>query len=84
MRECQCRNWQICDLNIIAHLSAKGFLKKVPILKNTALKLDLFSICFRFFFRFSLSGEAAQWQAALCGRVVSPAGATFSLSGGAA
>ena len=32
------RNWQIFDLNIIAHFLAKGFLTKVPILKNTALK----------------------------------------------
>ncbi len=31
--------WQTFDLNIIAHLLAKGFLKKVPILKNTALKI---------------------------------------------
>jgi hypothetical protein len=77
------RNWQIFDLNIIAHLLATGFLKKVPILKNTALKLDFYRF-FSISFRFSLSGEAAQWQAALCGRVVSPAGANFSLSGGAA
>ena len=32
------RNWQIFDLNIIAHFLAKGFLTKVPILKNTALE----------------------------------------------
>ena len=32
------RNWQIFDLNIVAHFLAKGFLTKVPILKNTALE----------------------------------------------
>ena len=81
MRERNGRNLQLFDLNIIAHLLVKGFLKKVPILKNTAY--DFFSIFFDFF-RFLLSGEAAQWKAALCARVVSPAGANFSLSGGAA
>ena len=50
MREWNGRNWKLFDLNIIAHLLVKGFLKKVPILKNTAY--DVFSIFFRFFFDF--------------------------------
>jgi hypothetical protein len=38
MRECQCRNWQNFDLNIIAHLLAKGVLKRKANFDKYSLK----------------------------------------------